>query len=286
MSPTDTWHLSDDLVARYADMTLAPSGRASVEAHLQGCAACRALVADSPAVSAMAPRIKAGWSRTVDRIDRPRRNWLHRLAAAAGVPDHLVRLVAASTAFRSAWVVSVALVVAAGIAIAHGELGPVPFLLLSPLVPVVGVAAAYAGTNGPADFRAFESATPFGELRLMLVRTTAVTVASILVLALASLLLPSIGVEAVAWLLPALALTATTLALATRLAPERAAGAVAAGWLITLFTVGTLLFHASRSTATDLGALAVPLQLTALVLLVASAATFAVRRHEIELPNR
>lgn len=285
MNPTD-WHLSEDLVTRYAEMTLAPSRCASVEAHLQECARCRTLVAHSTATSAMGPRIDHAWSLAVDRIDRPRRNWLHRLVAAVGVPDHLARLIGSSATFRSAWFASVGVVVAAGIAIAHGDLGPVPFLLLSPLVPVVGVAATYAGTSGANDFRAFELATPFGELRLLLVRTASVTVGSILVLTLTSLLLPSIGLDAIAWLLPALALTTTTLALATRVAPERAAGVVAVGWLITLFTVATLLPRAGRPTATDLGALAVPLQLTALALLVASTTAFTVRRHEIELPNR
>lgn len=281
-----SWHLDPDLLDRYASFDLGPSGRASVETHLQACAPCRARAARSGAAAGLAPRLDAAWALTVDRIDRPRRSWLERLATTVGVPDHLARLVGASAAFRSAWVVSVVLVVAAGVGIARGDLGPVPFLLLSPLVPVVGVAATYGGGSRTNDVRAFELATPFGELRLVLLRAAGVTAASIVLLAVASVLLPSTGLQAVAWLLPALALTTTTLALTTRFAPERAAWLVAVTWLFIIATVAFVLPRANRPTATDLGALAVPLQLVAIALLVGSTAVFAARRHEIELPTR
>ncbi len=280
------WHLDADQVERYADLALLPSARASLEAHLQSCATCHGLVADSEAATRLAPRLDRTWAATVDRIDAPRRRWLHRLAAAVGVPDHLARLVAISGAFRAAWLASIAAAVTAGIMVDRGEIGPVPFLLLAPLVPVVGVAAAYGGSSRVNDCRAWELPTPFGELRLVLLRTSAVTATSVAVLGALSPFLPTVGLEAVAWLVPALALAAATLALTTRVAPEQAATGVALGWLTTVATAALLLPRVDRPTATDLGALAWPLQIVAALVLVASVTTFATRRQTIELPVR
>jgi hypothetical protein len=281
----EPWHLDLDTLDRYAAFTLAPSGRASVETHLQSCATCRARVADTDAATALAPRLDTSWARTADRIDAPRSAWL-RVIGALGVPEHLARLIGASAAFRAAWLVAVMLAIGAAVAVAHGDLGPVPFLLLSPLVPVVGVAATFGGSSRANDFRAFELATPYGELRLVLLRSAAVTATSIILLGAATLLVPTTGPEAVAWLLPALALTTTTLALTTRFAPERAASAVAVGWLLLVAALAVELPRESRPTATDLGAIAAPLQGTALVLLVVSGWLFLARRDQLELPTR
>ena len=278
------WHLDDDLLAAYAALAVSPSQRASVEAHLLSCASCRALVAERGAASALRQRLDDAWSLTVERVDQPRRTWMHRLAVALGVPDHLARVIGTSAAFRSAWMVSMALAVGAGVAIARGELGPVPFLLLAPLVPVVGVAAAYGGSTRANDSRAFELATPFGELRLVLLRAAAVTASSIVLLGLVSLIVPTAGLEAVAWLLPALALTTTTLALTTRFTPERAAEMVALGWVCVIAAAAFELPSRRRPTAPDLAGIAAPLQVTALVLLVVSTALFIARRHRLELP--
>lgn len=280
------WHLDAGLVERYADLALAPSARASLEAHLQSCAACHRLVAGSESAARLAARLDRTWAATVDRIDAPRRNWLHRLAAAVGVPDHLARLVAVSGAFRAAWLASIAAAVTAGVLVDRGELGPVAFLLLAPLVPVVGVAAAYGGSTRVSDSRAWELATPFGELRLVLLRTSAVTATSVAVLGALTPLLPAVGLDAVAWLLPALALAAATLALTTRVAPEQAATGVGVGWLATVLTAALLVPRVDRPTATDLGALAWPLQVVAALVLVASVTAFAARRHTIEVPVR
>ena len=286
MTPYDIWHLSEADIDDYAALALLPSRRASVETHLQSCAACRTDVERNVEGTVLGARVDRSWELTADRVDRPRRNWLHRLAVAFGVADHFARLLAASAAFRLAWFASVVLVVAAGIAIARGDLGPVAFLLLSPLVPVVGVAASYGGSGRAPNMSAFEQATPFGQLRLLLVRTAAVTAASMIVLAAVSLVVPNLGLNAVAWLLPTLALTTCTLALATRWSPDRAAFVVAIGWLLLLAVVATALPLAERPTATDLGALAAPVQWLSLVVLVVSATAFLSRRHTIDLPTR
>lgn len=281
---TAPWHLDAVHIDGYRTATLGPSAQSSAEAHLETCPVCRAAVAGA-VDGDLAGRIERTWAETAARIDAPRPGWLERIATTLGVPDHLARVIGASAGFRTAWFASLAAAVVAGLAVAGGEVGPVPFLLLSPLVPVAGVAAAFGGI-GHADTRALEVATPYGEVRLVLVRTAAVTATSIMVLGATTLALPSTGPEAAAWLLPALALTATTLALATRLAPERAAATVAVGWLSLIAVLTAELPRSRRPTAAELGALAVPIQLGAAALLLASTVLFLRRRDRLDLPLR
>lgn len=283
MSPT-TWHLEPDQIDAYTRAALTPAARASAEAHLEACPSCRAGVASAVSSGALATRLERNWAATADRLDTPRAGGLERLAATVGVPDHLARVIGASAGFRTAWLLATALAVGAGLALANGEVGPVAFLLLSPLVPVAGVAAVF-GRRG-AGSRAMETATPFGELRLMLLRTAAVTATSMVLLGAASLAVPTTGLEAVAWLLPALALTTTTLALATRFAPEQAALSVGVGWLLLIAVVTVELPPDARPTGAELGALGAPLQLTALALLITSTSVFLVRRRHVDLPTR
>lgn len=281
-----TWHLDASTIDGFTTVALTPSAQASAEAHLEACPSCRAAVASSAGNGALAARLDRTWAEAAARIDAPRGGRLERFATAAGVPEHLARVIGASAGFRSAWLASLALAVVAGLAVAAGELGPVPFLLLSPLVPVAGVVAAFGGTSHAAGSRAMEVATPFGELRLVLLRTVAVTVTSIVLLGATTLALPASGPDAVAWLLPALALTTTTLALTTRFVPERAAAAVAAGWLLVIAVIATELPRAGRPTADELGGIAAPLQLIALALLILSSGVFLRRRDHLDLPTR
>ncbi|MBL8775904.1 MAG: hypothetical protein JNK12_08235 [Acidimicrobiales bacterium] len=282
---TAPWHLDAVQIDGYRTATLAPSAQSSAEAHLETCPVCRAAVAGATD-GCLAGRIERTWAETAARIDAPRPRWLERIATTLGVPDHLARLIGASAGFRTAWFASLAVAVVAGLAVAGGGMGPVPFLLLSPLVPVAGVAAAFGGLGHAADTRSLEVATPYGEVRLVLVRTAAVTATSIVVLGLTTLALPSTGPDAAAWLLPALALTATTLALATRLAPERAAATVAVGWLALIAVLAAELPRSRRPTAAELGALTVPIQLGAAALLLASTVVFLRRRDRLDLPLR
>ena len=125
------WHLAAEQIDRYAALTLSPSAEASVEAHLEACARCRADVASSAAVTDLTPRLERTWTATADRIDAPPAGWLERLAGLVGVPDHLARLIGVSGAFRTAWLTSVLLAMVAGLGAASGDLPPVLFLLLS-----------------------------------------------------------------------------------------------------------------------------------------------------------
>jgi hypothetical protein len=126
--------------------------------------------------------------------------------------------------------VAVTLAVAFAATASHAsDNGVVAFLMIAPLVPVAGVAAAY----GPGIDPAFELvlASPLAGFRLMLLRATAVLSTSVALAGLGALALPALDWTAAAWVLPALALTCSALALATVMSPERASVAVAVVWI-------------------------------------------------------
>ena len=96
------------------------------------------------------------------------------------------------------------------------------FLTLAPLLPVAGVALSY----GPAADPAYELtlAAPYSVLRLVLLRSVAVVTCTVALTAIGALALADNGWQAVAWLLPALALSAATLALSVRTTPDLGVG--------------------------------------------------------------
>jgi hypothetical protein len=100
---------------------------------------------------------------------------------------------------------------------------------VAPLLPLAGVAAAFAPGVDPAAEVAL--AAPMRTFRLLLVRAAAVLVATVVLTAVAALTLPGPGWAAVAWLLPAMALVTTALALSTYVSPVGAAVGIAAAWV-------------------------------------------------------
>ncbi|MCF4138345.1 hypothetical protein L1856_18945 [Streptomyces sp. Tue 6430] len=109
--------------------------------------------------------------------------------------------------------------------------GARPLLLaLAPVVPVLGVALSYGPHADPVHEIA--AASPAGGLRLLLTRTAAVLLVSLPLLTLAGLLLPGSGAPgAAAWLLPGLALTLASLALAGYAGSRTGAAVTGGGWL-------------------------------------------------------
>lgn len=219
-----TWHADPTTLSRYAAGAVDAVTAASVEAHLAGCADCRAALAPY----ADASRMERLWHAVVSDLDAPRLTLAERALRAAGVRDDRARLLAATTSLRTSWLLSVmtvaAFAVLAGRASPDGDLF---FLFFAPLVPVAGVAAAY----GPGVDAAYEVgvAAPFSGVRLLLLRTVAVLTFSMAVLAAAAVAVP--GLAGAGWLLPALGMSAATLALATRTTPAVAAGIVAFCWM-------------------------------------------------------
>lgn len=218
-----SWHADDGDLREYAHGTLAAPRLWSVETHLAACADCRA------ALSAHVPpaEISAGWARLDAALDAPRPGPVESLLIRLGVADHTARLLAATPVLRRSWLgaVVLTLLLAVGVGVAAS---PLLLLATAPLLPLAGVAVSF----GPALDPTYETAVvaPMHIFRLLMVRTVAVLATTTALSALASLALPSFGLAALGWLLPALALTSTGVALTARLGPVLAPVLVGTGW--------------------------------------------------------
>jgi hypothetical protein len=120
---------------------------------------------------------------------------------------------------------------AVSLLVAHtGQHGIAVFFALAPLLPMLGVAVAFA----PSVDRMYDmvSATPYDNFRLLLARAIAVVTTTLGLVLVAGFLLPDSRWLAVSWLLPALALSVATLAAAPRIQPVYSAAALTVVWLL------------------------------------------------------
>ena len=223
-----TWHVPKEDIRAYVRGELAAPLLWSADTHLAACARCRqtlASVSDPVALD-------AGWERLDAELDAPRPGPVEWLLVRLGVADHTARLLTASPALRRSWLGSIGallvMTVVAADAVRAGAT-PILFLALAPLLPLAGVAVSY----GPGIDPTYEMAvvSPLHGFRLLMIRTVAVLTVCLGLNGLATLALPAYGLHALAWLLPALALTATGLALTSRLGPVLAPSLVAGGWV-------------------------------------------------------
>ncbi|MGN6574268.1 MAG: zf-HC2 domain-containing protein, partial [Nocardioides sp.] len=159
---TTPWHLDHQLAERYADGALGDVLTASVEQHLLGCPACRALLA--PHVDT--PRLDAVWAEILDEVERPRPTLLERCLHGLGVGDATARLVAATPPLRGAWLAGSVLVLVLALVSAYADpRGVAVYLAVAPLLPVVGVALVYGPRADPAH--EIVAAAPHPQLRLL-----------------------------------------------------------------------------------------------------------------------
>jgi hypothetical protein len=230
MSTQGTWHLDDATLSRYASGETSAAVAASAEAHLTSCADCRARLA--PAVDT--GRLDAIWDEVEHRVEVGELPWFERLLVRVGVREDTARLLAATPSLTSSWLAAMTASVAFAVFAADTSTrGLFVFLTLAPMLPVAGVAAAYGREADPAYELAV--ASPYSLLRLLLVRSVAVVGSTVAVTAVGGLLLADLGWTAATWLLPALALAVTTLALSARVAPIWAATGVLTTWLAVVF---------------------------------------------------
>jgi hypothetical protein len=269
-----SWHVDEQLLDRYVTGDAPPGLAASVEAHVVRCAECRGRMV--PAVEL--PRLDRVWSEVLERLDAPVPGPVERLLRALGVRDDTARLLAATPSLRGAWLGSIAVVLALALAAAHAaDRGVAVFLVLAPLLPVAGVAAAFSPLTDPVHELA--TASPYSSVRLLAVRSAAVVAVTVLLAGGAAILLPGAPWLAAAWLLPALALTAGTLALATWFDPLHSALVLTTAWLGTTAPA----FAPGRD---PLLVLSAGVQLACLAVLVAALVTVAVRRDAFSLSLR
>ena len=230
---TTTWHIDERILAAYADGTLDGAAAWSVEAHLPGCERCRRNATDL----VDAGRLRGIRDAVIDHADRPRPGPIERLLVRCGVAEHTARLLVATPALRTSWLLAVVTVLGAAVAAAHladGEHRTWMFLAVAPLLPVAGVAAAYGPRTDPTY--EISMAAPMSGFRLLLLRVTAVQAVTVAIALVASLALPELALAA-GWLLPALALALVSLALSAQVGPVTASAIAAAGWIG--FVVGT-----------------------------------------------
>lgn len=170
-------------------------------------------------------------------LDAPREPRLARVLRRLGVPDLSVPLVTATPALRRAWFIAIAIAVLFGWSVASNNTASgvdriAVFLTLAPLVPLLGVALAFG--KGVDPTHDLVVAAPRDTFTVFLIRAVTVLSASSVLLLLSSLVLPEGGAYRVAWLLPAIAISAITMALSTWFEPRRVAVAVAVGWIVTV----------------------------------------------------
>jgi len=228
---TETWHADPRDIAGYAAGAIDDTRAGSLEAHLVTCAHCRQQLT-GVADGAERARLDGAWMGIVDALDAPRPTVIERVARRLGVRADTARLLAATPSLQGSWLLAVVLALGfVTVAARSGsDRGLLMFLTVAPLIPVAGVAAAFGPSLDPTW--EITAAAPGGGLRLLLLRASAVFGATFLAAAMSSVALPGQSWTAAAWVLPALALTLASLALSTYTSPERAATAVAVGWIV------------------------------------------------------
>lgn len=223
-----SWHADGPMLRQYQAQLLSPVSIASVETHLMACASCR----EELAALGDSARHTRSWEAIQSRVDRPSPSLVERLLARVGVEEHRARLVVSTPALRVPWIVAVCAVLAM-VVVVHETGGDSPsslfgFLVLAPMLPLAGVAAVFNGRVDPV--RELIAATPQSRLELVLVRTVAVVAVTSVLTGIATVPF-SLDWTAAAWLLPALGLSAATLALATWIPASWAAGALGSIWI-------------------------------------------------------
>ncbi|WP_328499298.1 zf-HC2 domain-containing protein [Streptomyces sp. NBC_00414] len=269
-----TWHVAEDDLRAYVRGELASPMLWSADTHLMACARCRAVLAE---VGDPVP-LDEGWERLDAELDVPRPGFMESLLVRFGVADHTARLLAATPVLRRSWLAAVvAVLVITVIATNSGRTsdGPGMFLALAPLLPLAGVALSYGPVLDPTYEMTVVS--PMHGFRLLMIRTVPVLAAVLVLNGLASLALPSYGLRAMAWLLPALALTSSGLALTPRLGPVLAPSLVGGAWVAVL-----LVARQATSAEGTLAPYTVPGQGVAAVVAVLAAGFFYLRRDRFD----
>jgi hypothetical protein len=280
--------VTPELVAGYASGALDGAAAWSVEAHLPRCARCRA----SLAAGLDQARLERNRAVLFTRLALPVPGPAERAVTRCGVPQHLWRLLSVTPSLRRSWLAGVALVLAAAIGadflvaapaalagrpgppLAGGWPGLLPFLVLAPLLPLAGVAAAFHRRLDPAADLA--TAAPVSGFWLFCVRSVAVIGTALVLTMLAALALPGGGWLPLLVVLPALAVSVAGLALATVTGPLPAAAGAGAGWVAVVAGLG--LAAGSPAVAYGGGAQAV-----SLAVLIGACCLLAARRPALEL---
>jgi hypothetical protein len=158
--------------------------------------------------------------------------------------------------------------------------GVAALLAFAPLAPLLGVVAAFRPASDPAG--EITLATPVASMRLVLLRTLVVAIASIPLGLLVALLLPVGTLLLLGWVLPGVALCAVTLAVGTRVEVGPLAVALALGWGVLVSMLARDLRRGSITAAlSDWVVNQPPAQITFAVVALAAALVLAARRDHL-----
>ena len=272
------WHVDADTLQALVDARLGPVLAASIESHVMHCDPCRSAL-NALEFHRVEGQLERAWTGVRDSIEPPAagagERWLGRL----GFRPEQLRLLAAVPALRGAWLIGVTLALLfAGVAAAFaGDLGLGFFLLVAPLAPVAGVAMAFGGDADPSQ--EIVVTTPFSQARLLLLRTAAVVATCVPVAMLVGLLVPGPGWLFAAWLTPAAACVALTLALSTY------AGLTNAGTLVGV-TWSVITLVATREHGDPLVLVGPASQIACTALVLVSVSVLVAKFQIIDLPRR
>jgi hypothetical protein len=249
----------------------------TIEARLQAAGRGDPVALVGPQAAAVGPaRLADNLAAIEAEVLAPAPSLAARAVGRLGVPESTVRLVTATPGLRRSWWLAVGIAVLFALAVADDTRTDAEaitvFLTMAPLVPLLGVALAFGPRVDPTHDLVV--AAPRDAFRVFLVRATTVLAASIAVLTVGSLLLPEGGWHRIAWLLPALATTASCSALSTRLDARSAAGVVAITWLV----VSIVATRAASAGA----AFGIAMQVGSVVVAGAAAVVFLARRRGLE----
>lgn len=216
------WHVEPTAWQAYAAGRLDAAAEAAVETHVIACGRCRA------SASELVPDTEPLWAAVHEEVSRPRLRWWLRLLRGLGVPGDDLVVLAAADDLLLPWAVAIGgalvSVVAAGNLGRHDDAA---FLLLTPLVPVLAVVAAFDATDPLRDLTA---TTPYSKLRLALLRTAATLAVALPVTVACSAAVPVLRPFTWVWLLPSLGLTCSALVLHAWVGARACAVAVASAW--------------------------------------------------------
>lgn len=220
-------HIDDDLLARYAGISesLPDAAVWGVEVHLDSCSGCRSRLGEviHPGTATMVARVGGELTGSLPAVVPYRRFGVVRRWSTWSLLPRLM--------------VSVGALVAALLLEVVNPHYPSPVLLIAPVVPLFGVAAACSRRDDPAW--ELVAASPRGGALMVLRRTVTVLTALLPVLAVVGW---AVGTSVALWLLPCLTVTSATIALGSLLGVRRAAGVVAAAW-VAVVTAPAMLTH-------------------------------------------
>lgn len=267
MGTTAEWHVPEAVLAEYVGGRLDAVRSASLEHHVERCAACRSLVG----VLADTGLHELAWAGIRDRIEAPELPWVVRAAQRLGLREPTAILLAAAASLRLAWLTGalVALMFAVLAAILSDG-SAWPFLLVAPLIPALGVAGSFGGPEEPTEVLTVTA--PYGRARLVVVRTLAVVATTVPVACALGLLLPGPAWIAVAWLGPALAALSLVLAIGGIAGMRTAVPVVALAWC-------GLVLHGERVLASPTWAVDASQQAAYGVVALLALAAIAIRSH-------